>query len=91
MLNILDAFYAGAVKAQVDILPGFWFVVGLLVVGGIMAGIGMMVATLLGGLLGMASEGIGVLVMFPIASVFGFIPVFIYGAWLGAQLSGIAS
>jgi hypothetical protein len=24
--------------------------------------------------------------MFPLGSVFGFIPIFIYGAWLGLQI-----
>ncbi len=36
----------------------------------------------------MAEEGLGQLIMFPIGAIFGFIPVFMYGAWLGAQVRG---
>lgn len=53
-----------------------------------MAWVGMMVAALAVTALELAQEGIGQIVMFPIAAIFGFIPVFMYGAWLGAQVRG---
>jgi hypothetical protein len=40
------------------------------------------------GVVEFAAEGFGRLLVFPIAAIFGFIPVFMYGAWLGAQLRG---
>ena len=70
-------------------VPGFWFTVGLLIIGAIMAWVGIWVAALLATAVDSASEereGFGSLIMFPAAAIFGFIPVFIYGAWLGAQL-----
>ena len=51
-----------------------------------MSWIGMMVCTLLGTVIGMDDQGVGVLVMPWIGAIFGFIPVFMYGAWLGAQI-----
>lgn len=90
VLGILDSVNPGIVRGRVDFVPGFWFSVGLLVIGGVMSRVGMMVAALI--LTLMAKEGIGQLLMFPIGfpigAIFGFIPVFMYGAWLGAQVRG---
>ncbi len=66
--------------------PGFWFIVGLLIFGSIMAWLGTMLSALLVTAIEVKAEGMGHLLLFPIAAAFGFIPVFIYGAWLGAQL-----
>lgn len=86
VLGILESAYPGLVRGRVDVMPGFWFVVGLLIVGAVMSWIGMVVASVLASAMDVMKEGIGQLVMFPVAAVFGFIPVFIYGAWLGGQL-----
>ncbi|MDA2912940.1 hypothetical protein MYX77_03085 [Acidobacteriia bacterium AH_259_A11_L15] len=88
VLGILDSVNPGIVKGRVDFIPGFWFTVGLLVIGGVMSWVGMMVAALIATVLEMAEEGIGQLLMFPIIAIFGFIPLFMYGAWLGAQVKG---
>jgi hypothetical protein len=88
VLGILDSVNPGAVKGRVEFIPGFWFSVGLIVIGGIMSWVGMMVAALAVTALELAQEGIGQIIMFPIAAIFGFIPVFMYGAWLGAQVRG---
>ena len=86
VLGILESAYPGLVRGRVDVMPGFWFVGGLLIVGAVMSWIGLMVASLLASVMDVMGEGVGQLVMFPVAAVFGFIPVFIYGAWLGSQL-----
>jgi hypothetical protein len=88
VLVTLDSVKPGFVMGHVDFIPGFWFSVGLLVIGGIMSWVGMIVVALIATGLDMAEEGIGQLLMFPIGAIFGFIPVFIYGAWLGAQVKG---
>lgn len=48
--------------------------------------LGAMLAALLATVIEAKAESMGQLLVFPIATTFGFIPVFIYGAWLGAQL-----
>lgn len=68
-----------------DFVPGFWFVVGLLVVGAVASFIGQLVAAGIGGML---SEGAGGMLVIPTSAIFGFIPLFMYGAWLGAQIKG---
>jgi hypothetical protein len=89
VLNILRASSPELENAKVDLIPGFWFTVGLVVVGAGMSWIGIMVAALALTAVGAKGEEMGSgaqLLVFPIAAIFGFIPVFIYGAWLGSQL-----
>ena len=89
VLGIVDSINPGIVKGRVDFIPSFWFSVGLIVMGGIMSWVGMMVAALIVTGIEMATEeGLGQLIMFPIGAIFGFIPVCMYGAWLGAQVKG---
>ena len=88
VLGIFDSVSPGVVMERVDFLPGFWFSVGLIVIGGIMSWIGMMVAAFTVTALELAQDGIGQIIMLPVSAIFGFIPVFMYGAWLGAQVRG---
>lgn len=72
---------------SVHFWPGFWFTAGLLIIGAVMAWFGVMLAALLATAIeAKTGEGIGQLLVFPVAAIFGFIPLFMYGAWLGAQL-----
>jgi len=91
VLGIMELVNPDIAKGPVDFTPGFWFLVGLLVIGGIMSWVGRMVAALIVTGLEMVAngtKGIGQLAMVPIGAIFGFIPVFMYGAWLGAQVKG---
>ena len=75
--------------SEIDWLPNFWFVVGIVVVGAIFETIGVaLVSTLpksLSKLTGHNIEVIVSLIGVPIASTLGFVPFFIYAAWIGAQ------
>ncbi len=86
VLKIVKASIPELANVKVDPIPGFWFTVGLLIVGAAMSWVGIMVAALAVTAIGAKAEGVGQLLMFPIAAIFGFVPVFIYGAWLGGQL-----
>lgn len=66
--------------------PGFWFAVGLFVVGGGLAWLGTAFAVILSMLIDPKDEGIGLWLALPASATFGFIPLFIYGAWLGSQI-----
>lgn len=88
---ILVIVLMGSYKVDFDttrmvLWPGFWFVIGLLVVGSVMAWIGAIVAASAVVFVEAKFEGTGQLIFLPVAAVFGFIPVFIYGAWLGSQI-----
>jgi len=68
--------------------PGFWFVLGLLVVGGALAWVGMILAAIIATAVDARAEGLGQLVAFPVAATLGFVPLFIYAGWLGGQIRG---
>ena len=86
VLGILKSGNPEFASGKLDVIPGFWFAVGLLLVGGIMSWVGTMVAAVLATAFGAGNEGLGYLLMLPIAAIFGFVPLFMYGAWLGAQV-----
>lgn len=88
VLGLLESINPGVVTIRVDFIPGFWFSTGLVVIGGLMAWVGLMVAGLVAVGFERFGEGLGQMLVFPIAAIFGFIPVFMYGAWLGAQVKG---
>ncbi len=88
-LGIVKSVNPELASGKLDLIPGIWFTVGLLIVGAIMNWVGLLVAALLVAAIDSASEKggkFGELIMYPVAAIFGFIPIFIYGAWLGVQL-----
>ena len=79
----------GDVVEHVDLLPKFWFIVGFLVVGGGIAGlISLLVAMFAQTPLEVfpVPESIGQIIIFLTVPMLFFVPVFIYGAWLGSQI-----
>jgi hypothetical protein len=78
----------GILKGPTAILPDIWFMIGLLVICGIMTWAGRRAAAFTSKALDISGNGLGELILFPLAAVFGFIPVFVYGALLGIQLKG---
>ncbi|HXX00202.1 MAG TPA: hypothetical protein VEJ00_03235 [Candidatus Acidoferrales bacterium] len=92
VIRMLDS--PGSVYSHIALWPGLWFFLGLVAVGGLMAWVGRLVAVGLGVLVsaGLArvlknsTEGIATLLMFPMAGIFGFLPMFLYGAYLAAQI-----
>src|SRR6266511_961345 len=87
-LGIVKSVNPELASGKLDLIPGIWFTVGLLIVGAIMNWVGLLVAALLVAAIDSASEKggkLGELIMYPVAAIFGFIPIFIYGAWLGVQ------
>lgn len=85
-LGIFKTLYPEVSIENLDFIPGFWFTVGLLLLGGIMAWVGIVVSSMLAIIGGGNDDGIRQLLVFPIAAMFGFLPVFVYGAWIGNQL-----
>lgn len=67
--------------------PGFWFAMGLLILVAFLTFLGVAMAAVLGTVIGsIVGENVGRLMMLPVVAPFGFVPLFIYGAWLGNQL-----
>jgi hypothetical protein len=74
------------IKGPIAVIPDIWIITGLLVIVSIMSWVGSLAADFAGKAIGIADDGPGRIMLFPLAAIFGFIPVFIYGALLGIQL-----
>lgn len=93
ILGIFESISPGIINEKVDFIPGLLFSVGLIVIGGIMSWVGKLVSALISAIIGMKvaktagySGNIGYIIFISIEPVFNFIPVYMYGAWLGAQV-----
>lgn len=74
---------------NIQIIPGFLTIIGFVIVSAIVSWLGMLASAAVVTLLFRDREDISQLVMMPLGSVFGFIPVFIYAAWIGLQIKGL--
>lgn len=76
--------------SEINWLPGFWFIVGIIVVETIVGAIGLGLAAifpqLLSKLAGRDMTTLGTLICVPIISTLGFVSFLIYAAWIGAQI-----
>lgn len=88
VLELLRASNPEWVVGPVEFLPDIWFAIGLFLIGGFISVAGLVLETILTHSFELGREGIGQLILTPVMTVFGFIPVFIYGAWIGAQVRG---
>jgi len=88
VLSTFDSVNPGGARVPVNLIPGVWFTVGLVVFGGFMSWVGTMVSEKILASIKFSEERTGKLIMIPISAIFGFIPLFMYGAWLGAQVKG---
>ena len=73
--------------ADISLMPGFFFIVGILLASAVSFLLAMLAVTLVS--MALKSEDVGHTVALPLGSVFGFIPVFIYGSWLGLQIKAL--
>jgi len=89
VLKIIEKINPVVATANIDPIPGFWFIVGILIISGVLVWIGFLLSAVVLAAMESIEEGIGQLLIFPFIALFGFIPVFIYGAWLGSQLAAL--
>jgi len=99
VLGVIALFFAfsifitenpGIIKGHIAVIPDIWIIAGLLVIGIVMSWVGRLAADFAGKAVGIADDGPGRIMLFPLSAIFGFLPMFIYGALLGIQLkSGI--
>jgi len=78
--------------SNISVIPGFFFIIGILFVSVISFSLAMLAVTLVVTLVSLLlkREKFGQTVALRlIGSVFGFIPVFIYGSWLGLQIKAL--
>jgi hypothetical protein len=88
VLKLVGAINPSVGIERVDLIPNFWFTSGILIISAVLSRVGIVVAALVATIFEAENKGFTQLLIFPVAAMFGFIPVFIYGAWLGAQMKG---
>jgi hypothetical protein len=71
---------------SVRLWPGMWFMIALLLVGTALTWLGTILTVMPSVIMRGRAERIGKLLAYPFAAAFGFIPLFIYCAWLGHQM-----
>lgn len=87
-LHLFQSVNPYSIRGPIALLPGIWFSIGLIVIGEILSWGSIIVVALALSPLERVRKGLGQTIALPIGYAFGFIPVFIYGAWLGAQVRG---
>ncbi len=83
VLEILHSAYPNLPIDKIQIIPNFLTIIGFLVIAGLVSWTSTMLLALLGTIWG---EDYMMLIAIPLGGVFGFIPLFIYGAYIGQQL-----
>ena len=71
VLNLVETINPGGFISHIAFIPDFWFVVGLLVIGGLVSGIGLLVAAAVASAIDVVQDGLGTLFTAPIAAIFG--------------------
>ena len=78
----------GLSAENIEIIPGFFTIIGIIIVSATTSWFGILASAFAVSFFVGDEEDIGQLIMIPLGSVFGFIPIFIYGAWIGLQVKG---
>jgi len=86
VLGILHSAYPNIPVQKISIMPGFLTIIGFLIIAGVVSWASTMLVAVIATALGDRAEDYTMLIAIPLGGVFGFIPVFIYGAYIGQQL-----
>lgn len=90
VLGILHSAFPNIPVEKIQIVPGFLTTIGFLAIAGVMSWASTMLSEMLLSLIATAmgdrAEDYMMLIAITLGGVFGFIPVFIYGAYIGQQL-----
>lgn len=84
VLALVAANQTGA--DTLSLWPGFWFMVGIVIVSAIVFIVGLLLPAGVTALFGETAEGWGQTVLQILGPVLMFLPMFIYGGWLSHQM-----
>ncbi|MDY0282459.1 MAG: hypothetical protein RBR35_18080 [Salinivirgaceae bacterium] len=86
VLDILHSADPNIPIQKISIMPDFLTIIGFLFIAGVISWASTMLVTVIATALGDRAEDYTALIAIPLGGVLGFIPVFIYGAYIGHQL-----
>jgi hypothetical protein len=85
-VQIFLSFINPAIEFElINFIPGFWFILGVIIISGVLSKLGHFVFVAFARVLGNKfnlKEEVAELLILPVITTLGFLPVFIYGAWL---------
>lgn len=88
VIKILHLIEPNFEISRLSFFPGYIYVIGFLIISGIASYLAMIVSAFI-----LASsktlENFSEIISIPVGAAFGFIPVFIYGAWIGIQIKNL--
>ena len=88
VIKILHAINPNFEISQLSFFPGYMYIIGFLIISAITSYLAVIVTAFL-----LSSnkylENFSEIISIPIGAAFGFIPVFIYGAWIGIQIKNL--
>lgn len=87
LFRILSRARSDLMLDRIELVPDFWFGVGLFLIASAVSWLGMILVGFPLTLLSKDKEAASFF-MIPLISVLGFLPLFMYGAWIGVQLQG---
>jgi hypothetical protein len=85
----VERLYGGTIVPRISSMqlwPGMWFMIALLSIGTALTRLGTMLVVMPSMVMQGRAKRISTLLAYPLAAAFGFIPLFIYCAWLGHQI-----
>ena len=88
VINILHAIEPNFEISRLRFFPGYIYIIGFLIISAITSYLAIIVAAFLLSL-NKYLENFSEIISIPIGAAFGFIPVFIYGAWIGIQIKNL--
>jgi len=86
VLGIFHSAYPNIPVEKIHIMPGLLTTIGFLIIAGVVFWASTMIIALIATVMGERARNYMGLIAIPLGSVFGFIPVFIYGAYIGQQI-----
>lgn len=86
ILDILGGHMSALGAHAIRLWPGCWFMTAILVIGAALTWLGTMFVVIPSVVLEGHAKRIGTLFVYPFAAAFGFIPLYIYCAWLRQQI-----
>jgi len=89
LIHEIQRAYPGLSIGRVELIPGFFTIIGFVIASAISSWIGILVAAAAVTHIFKGREEIGQLIMIPLGSVVGFIPIAMYGAWIALQVRSI--
>ncbi len=88
VIKILHAIEPNFEISRLSFFPGYIYIIGFIIISVLTSYLAIIIAAFLIGSIKFL-EDFSEIISIPVGAAFGFIPVFIYGAWIGIQIKNL--